>query len=209
MFNYFKKYKVELQQGLPAAFSSWFPQDSRRWVRKIENGISYILLMLLVFYSIALLTYGTGMLCRFSIVAGVFFGLIFCMFNISMLFHVTSCALEDLTPLPVVMALQYPRLPGFLRWIASLWWFFHFFLGIFFAFLSGYFNRPETFYDKITIGMMVFGFSYAANGFLLIALCGFGAGLKTIHTIWRYRIGLDLLNGILQLAVLHWLGTFQ
>jgi hypothetical protein len=120
---------------------------------------------------------------------------------------------ESKNPLALRIALIQRRPPLLLRPIASLWWLAHFAMALFFMFFLTGLKRDASgvadMYDRAWLSVLTFlvslGITYAANGYLLLAVTALKRSRKVITTIWSWRLLFDLTLALICLYFSHYM----
>jgi hypothetical protein len=107
------------------------------------------------------------------------------------------------------VALRQPRWPRPVRPVLALYWAAHFLLGAGLAVgaermgFEAARGKPlhESVRTMLLLGIAVFGFTYSANFYLLLALSVLTPSPAVLHKVWRWRVLIDvLLSGVAVVA---------
>lgn len=136
-------------------------------------------------------------------------GLAWCLFDLPYLYFLWTGLRAGRHPLAIDVALRQPRWPLPLRIISTVWWTVHFLLGTITAIMMHGFQFENShgisavddrFIMTVVVTAFTFGYSIAANGFLMLALTSLTRNDAIRDRVWRFRFLIDL--SIAGLAIL-------
>jgi hypothetical protein len=108
-------------------------------------------------------------------------------------------ALNGGLPAPLRVALMQPSWPRWGRWFPALWWLFNFGLGTALAVLT-MIPAPPNVGFLLLLAFLCTCFSYAAFGFLLLAITCYTHNPAHITRVWGWRRKVSLGHGLAVLA---------
>jgi hypothetical protein len=102
-------------------------------------------------------------------------------------------------PTALQVALMQPTWPAALRPLVALWWLLHLTIGAIFAIAILEEKPPDVFFVVFS-SLMSMAFTYAAYGFLMLAVTCFTKRPDVIMRVWGWRVYWSAVHGIIVLV---------
>jgi hypothetical protein len=130
-------------------------------------------------------------------------GLLWLLLDVPYLWRLATVARLHWRPFALQTAMRTKLPPLVLRPIIGLWWLAHFALGVGAAMIMARVKNYEgdAALVVVFIFFMVASYGYAANGFLMLAVCVVTPSERIRRTLWQFRFLTDIGLAILGLAL--------
>jgi hypothetical protein len=103
-------------------------------------------------------------------------------------------------PAALAVAMRQPLLPGVLRPIASLWWFFQFMMGLVWGIVLSVAEKDMPTWASAIVAVVISGFAYLTFGYLLLTITAFTKRHDLMVRVWGWRGRWAIAHGLIVLA---------